>query len=326
MSENDRILVNGPLFHVGGTGAVTAALLYGGSIVLLDGFKASEFWQTVRETGSTMTSGLLGSMAPFLAKTASAADREQNGLRSTHFYPVSEDTIGLARQFGFEYFSGYGMTELPLVLVTDLNTTTVGSCGKARSGVECRLVDSNDCEVAAGEVGELVVRTDHTWSFSHGYDGMPAATAEAWRNGWYHTGDLLRQDLEGNFYFVDRRKDAIRRRGENISSHEVESAVYESPDVQEVAAFGVPGQHGEDEVMVVVVPSKGQSLDPVELFSFLRPRMGHYMLPRYIRVLQDLPRTPTDKIRKHILRDEGVTADTWDREAAGITVRRQNLD
>jgi crotonobetaine/carnitine-CoA ligase len=155
---------------------------------------------------------------------------------------------------------------------------------------------------------------------------MPAATAEAWRNGWYHTGDLLRQDEDGNFYFVDRSKDAIRRRGENISSHEVESAVHESPDVREVAAFGVPGQHGEDEVMIAVVPRQGQALDPVELFNFLRPRMGHYMLPRYIRVLQDLPRTPTDKVRKHILRDEGVTVDTWDREAAGIPVRRQSLD
>ena len=258
MSSSDRILVNAPLFHAGGTGAVTAALIYRGSIALVDAFNAADFWQTISRTGATLTSGLLGSMAPYLAKTAVTTDAGVGKLRRTHFYPVSRDTVNLAKQCDFEYFSGYGMTELPFVLVTDLNTAVLGSCGRPRSGVECRLVDEYDHSVDTGEVGELIVRTEHTWSFSHGYNGMPTETSKAWRNGWFHSGDLFRQDDDGNFYFVDRKKDAIRRRGENISSQEVESVVYEFPAIQETAVLGVPGEYGEDEVMLVVRVREGE--------------------------------------------------------------------
>lgn len=320
MSESDRIFVNAPMFHVGGTGAVTAALIHFGSVAIVDGFKANTFWSQIRDTGSTLTSGLIGSMAPYLAKNATATDRKENTLRRTHFYPVSEDTIEFARSFDFEYFSGYGMTELPMVMITDVNPTVLGSCGRPRSGVECRLVDEHDQEVATGETGELIARGDQPWSLTHGYYGMPEATAEAWRNGWFHSGDLLRQDDAGNFYFVDRKKDAIRRRGENISSQEVEAAVCAHPDVQDAAALGVPSEYGEDDVMVVV-SSKDGTVDPAQLFDFLQSRMAHFMLPRYIRIMSAMPKTPTDKIQKHILRDQGVTDDTWDRESAGIRVK-----
>ena len=172
-----------------------------------------------------------------------------------------------------------------------------------------------------GEIGEMMIRTDRPWGMNSGYYNNPEATAKAWRNGWFHTGDAFRKDPEGNFYFVDRMKDAIRRRGENISSFEVEADVGAHPAVREVAAIAVPNEMSEDEVMVVVAPVEGQKIDPVDLIEFLRPRMAHFMVPRYVRIVDELPKTPTAKVQKALLREEAVTPDTWDREAAGIRLK-----
>ena len=187
------------------------------------------------------------------------------------------------------------------------------------------MVDENDCQVAPGETGELILRTDAPWAMNHGYYKNPEATAEAWRNGWFHTGDGFRYDEDGYFYFVDRIKDAIRRRGENISSFEVESEVHAFATVLEAAAIAVPSDLGEDDVMLVVAPVAGQTIDPLELFEFLRPRMAHFMLPRYIRMVDELPKTPTQKVRKVVLKADGITADTWDREEAGVVVKRDKV-
>lgn len=324
-NSEDRIFVNGPMFHVGGTGAVYAALINRASVAVVEGFSARRFWEQIKRTKSTMTSGLLGSMAVFLAKTGEDMEDTSNPLRRTHFYPISDTTIGLTEKFSFEYFSGFGMTEMPLILVTDLNARVKGSCGKPRTGVEVRLVDENDCEVPDGEVGELIARTDYPWSFMSGYNGMPEATLNTIRNGWYHTGDLFRKDTQGNFFFVDRAKDAIRRRGENISSQEVEGVVCGYPAVKEAAAFGVPGAYGEDEVMVVVTEKQGQTVEPIELMAYLTNHLSTFMLPRYVRIKESLPKTPTDKVQKNVLRDEGVTKDTWDRDRAGIVVKKTRL-
>jgi crotonobetaine/carnitine-CoA ligase len=186
-------------------------------------------------------------------------------------------------------------------------------------------VDANDMEKPPGEVGELILRTSRPWEITAGYFRDPAATARAWRNGWFHTGDAFRTDAEGYFYFVDRMKDAIRRRGENISSFEVESEATAHPSVQEAAAIPVPSEFGEDDVMLIVAPVSGSTIDPKQLLLFMEPRMAHFMLPRYIRILDSLPKTPTNKIEKHRLRAEGVTADTWDREAHSVSVRRGAL-
>lgn len=326
MGEDDRILVNGPIFHIGGTGAVYAALIHRASIALVKEFKPSNFWRQMRETRSTLTAGLLGSIAPFLAKTAAPEDEVHNSLRRTHFYPLSDVTIEFANRFDFEFFSGFGMTELPFVLMTDVNATIRGSCGRPRSGIEARLVDSNDCEVSAGEVGELIVRTDNTWSFMSGYNAMPEATNRMIRNGWFHTGDLFRRDEQGNYYFVDRAKDVIRRRGENISSQEVESVVFKYPAVRDVAAIGVASEFGEDDVMIIIEPRDDKNIEPEILLSFLTDKMAHFMLPRYIRIVSEMEKTPTGKIRKETLREQGVTPDTWDREKFGIAVRNEKLD
>jgi crotonobetaine/carnitine-CoA ligase len=158
-----------------------------------------------------------------------------------------------------------------------------------------------------------------------GYCGNPEATAKAWANGWFHTGDAFRRDADGYFYFVDRMKDAIRRRGENISSFEVETEVCAHPDVREAAAIGVPSELSEDDVMIVVAAVPGRSIDVLALANFLMKRMPYFMVPRYIRIVAELPKTPSAKVLKANLRNEGVTSDTWDREAAGLRVRRESL-
>ena len=160
---------------------------------------------------------------------------------------------------------------------------------------------------------------------NHGYYKNPEATAKAWRNGWFHTGDAFRRDADGNFFFVDRLKDAIRRRGENISSFEVETELCAHPAIKEAAAVAVPSEFAEEEVLAAVSLVEGATLDPEELIRFLIPRMAHFAVPRFIRIVPALPKTPTQKVQKHLLRSEGITADTWDREKAGIRLRRDKL-
>ncbi|MBU3738056.1 MAG: ATP-dependent acyl-CoA ligase [Rhodoferax sp.] len=325
IGPQDRMLVNLPMFHVGGTTSIYAVLARGASFVLVDAFDSKTFWSQIRTLGCTTTAGLIGVMAEFLAKAEPSAQDADNPLRIVTLAPVSAQTVQLAERYGFDYVTGFNMTEVSVPLVADVNTRAFGSCGRPRQGVQCRLVDANDMEVPDGEPGELVLRTDLPWAITTGYHAMPEATARAWRNGWFHTGDVFRKDAAGNFYFIDRAKDAIRRRGENISSLEVEREVMAHPAVQEAAAIPVPNPDGEDDVMVVLAAKPGQAVDPAGLLHFLIPRMAHFMVPRYLRVLPALPKTPTNKIQKVELRQQGITPDTWDREQAGISVRREKL-
>jgi crotonobetaine/carnitine-CoA ligase len=171
----------------------------------------------------------------------------------------------------------------------------------------------------------LIVRSDLPWSMNAGYDGMPEATARAWRNGWFHTGDLFRRDEEGNYFFMDRIKDTVRRRGENISSFEVEAAVLSHPDVDEAIAVGVKSEIEEQEVLIAVKIKAGRTLDPRALLEFLIPKLAYFMVPRYVRMVDEIPKTETNKARKVVFRDQGVTADTWDRESAGMKLHRERL-
>jgi crotonobetaine/carnitine-CoA ligase len=325
LGPTDRLLVNLPMFHIGGVGAVYGALATGASIALFETFRTQTFWRDIRRTGATSISGLLGAMISFLLKNPPQENDADNPLRRVVLSPLSAQTVRLAERYGFDYFSGFNMTELSVPLVTDLNSKAFASCGRPRTGVECRVVDGHDIELPPHSIGELIVRSDLPWTLNGGYNGMPEATAASWRNGWFHTGDLMYRDELGNFFFVDRQKDAIRRRGENISSIEVEIEVDEHPAVAEVAAIGVSSPDGEDEVMVVVAAKTGARLDPAELVEFLVPRMAHFMVPRYVRVVTALPKTATNKIQKSQLRSDGITADTWDREKAGLRLKRQQL-
>lgn len=238
--------------------------------------------------------------------------------------PLPENAGEFARRFGVTFWTMYNMTELNLPLMSGPDPQIAGTCGRPRPGTELRIVDEFDRELPPGTVGELMVRCDSPWRLNSGYFRDPAATANAWRNGWFHTGDAMRRDEEGNYFFVDRLKDAIRRRGENISSYEVEVEILAHPSVRECAVVAVPAA-SEDDVLAVVSPVPGRSIDPAELLEFLRPRLAHFMLPRYVRTLEELPHTPTQKIEKYRLRQEGVTADTWDRDRSGIRVRRDRI-
>ncbi len=326
IGPGDRNFTALPVWHVGGVYAVLWALIHpDASVVMAESFRTSQFWDVMRRHDVT-TTGLLGAMVRFLlAQPPSPADRD-HPLTSVVIAPFDEAAPAFAQRFGVDVYTEFNMTELSVPLFAGPNPTAPGTCGRPRDGVELRLVDEHDLQVPPGAVGELILRADEPWTISHGYLNDPAATARTWRNGWFHTGDLFRRDGDGNYFFVDRTKDALRRRGENISSFEVESAIMLHPAVREATVVAAPGADGEDEVMAVVVPREGEAFDPAELLGFLQPRLAHFMLPRYVRLAADLPRTPTLKVEKHRLRAEGVTSDTWDREAAGLSVRRERLE
>ncbi len=324
VTGEDRFLVNMPMFHIGGMGLANAMLARGGSIAMMENFSTEAFWPFVARTECTAVF-LLGAMATFLLKQPPSPAERQHKVRLAFLVPLTSNHREVAERFGFDVYTIFNMTEVSTPIVSDPNPEKPGTCGKVRPGVDVRLVDGNDCEVAVGEVGEMLVRTDRPWAMNHGYYKNPEATAEAWRNGWFHTGDAFRRDADGYYYFVDRVKDAIRRRGENISSFEVEAEVIAHPNIREAAAVGVPSEYSEDDVLVAIAPVEGERVDPAELIHFLAERMPHFMVPRYLRILDDLPKTPTEKVRKHVLRGEGVTEDTWDREAVGIDIRRERL-
>ena len=322
--NDDRYLINSPMFHIGGMGPMYCMIARGASFAMVDRFDTATYWDSVRNTGCTV-GFLLGVMATFLEKQPERPDDADNPLRLVLMVPLPGNSESFAKRFGVDVHTIFNMTEISTPIISDPNPTVRGTCGKARPGVEVRLVDDNDCEVPVGKVGEMLVRTDRPWGMNSGYYKNAEATAKAWRNGWFHTGDAFIRDEDGNFFFVDRMKDAIRRRGENISSFEVEAEVTAHPDISEAAAVAVPSELAEDDVMVIVAPVAGRTIDPAEVVEFLKPRMAYFMIPRYVRVLPSLPKTPSNKVLKHELRAEGITADTWDREAHGIRIKGERF-
>jgi crotonobetaine/carnitine-CoA ligase len=321
LGTHDNYLLNMPLFHISGTRAAAGMMMIGGSFSLVTHFRTETFWDTVRETGATACV-LLGAGATFLESQPERPNDGDNPMRLVAMLPMVSDAKAWSRRFNVDLTTSYGMSELSMPIISDINPTNTESCGKLRPGYQARIVDEFDREVPEGEAGELILRTDRPWTISPGYWRMPEATATAWRNGWFHTGDRFRRDAAGQYFFVDRQKDVIRRRGENISSFEVEAELLRHPEIREAAAIAVPSPYGEDDVMVVVAAIARSTLTPAALFEHLRPRMAHFMLPRYIRFMPALPKTPSLRVQKHALRAEGVTEDSWDRETAGIVVKR----
>lgn len=320
----DRYMINLPVFHMGGAGLLNSMLLRGGSASFVESFSASRFLDQVRRTGST-TVFLLGVMGTFVLAQPKRPDDEQNPLERVFMIPMLDDPDAFGRRFGVDIHSIYNMTEICSPIISAANARPVGTCGRLRAGVEVRLVDGNDCEVADGDVGEFIVRSATPWSMNHGYYKRPEATARAWRNGWFHTGDAGRRDEEGNYYFVDRLKDAIRHRGEFVSSLELEIELCAHPDVATAAVIGVASEFAEEEIMAVIVPAGADPPDPEALVEFLVERAPHFMIPRYIRFVRELPMTPTEKVRKTVLREEAVTLGTWDRHDVGLVIRQGQL-
>jgi crotonobetaine/carnitine-CoA ligase len=311
-----------PIFHIGGAFIATVALCTGSSIAVVSYFRTEAFWDQVCELEVT-SAFLLGAMATFLLKQPPHPRDRDHRLRMVFIVPLGQSGPAFRKRFGVDVFTLFNMTEICTPLISSANPAKDSICGRPRAGVEVRLVDENDCSVGDGEVGQLILRTEAPWAMNHGYNNNPQATADAWRNGWFHTGDAFIRDSDGDYRFVDRLKDAIRRRGENISSYEIEVELLSHPSVREAAAIPVPSESSEDEVLVVLAPASGASIDPEEIIRHLLPRMARHMVPRFIRIIDELPKTPTAKVEKHILRAEGLTADTWDRER--IVIRREAI-
>lgn len=330
VGEEDRFFQALPMFHLSGIGTSYSMIVRGGSIAVRDGFSARTFWSDVKETGATV--GLvLHAMVTYLLRQEPKPDDADNPLRVAYMGPLSH-VEEFSRRFGVAVYTGFGMTEVPVPIRSALNPQNEASCGRPLDpeNYDLRVVDEHDVPVPPGAPGELIVRHKLPWVLNSGYLGMPEATEAAWRNGWFHTGDQFREGEDGNFYFLDRVKDAIRRRGENISSFEVEAEVLAHPKVQEVAAVAVPNPDvaiasNDEEVKVVVVVREGSELTPEELTEFLIPRMPSYWVPRFVEFVPELPKTPSFKVKKGDLRDLGVTDRTWDREQAGIVLRRERL-
>lgn len=318
---DDRHLLHMPVFHIGGAFIASMALCVGASVAVVERFRTDDFWPVVRRLQVT-SAFLLGAMATFLLKRQPTPDDRNHPLRHVMIVPLGASGPAFRERFGVDVYTLFNMTEISTPLMSGANPAKPGVCGRPRAGVDLRLVDANDLPVPDGTPGELVIRTDSPWTMTHGYDGRPEATAAAWRNGWFHTGDLFLRDADGDFHFVDRLKDAIRRRGENISSWEVEVEILSHPDVREAAVVAVPSVHTEDEVLAVLSPVEGRSIDPAAIAAHLEPRLAAFMIPRYFRVVDDLPKTPTAKVEKHILRTQGLTGPFWDREA-GIQERER---
>ncbi len=313
VDETDRCMICGPIFHCGSTLYVYAMLARGLSIGMMREFKTQHFWQAVRETNSTYCL-LLGVMASFLLKQPVSPDDRNHPLRRAFITPFGEDGPLFAARFGVEAWTIYNMTEIASPLVAGPGISQKGIAGTPRPWYQLRIVDENDIELPDGTAGELVIRSDRPWALMKGYYNNPKATVEAMRNGWFHTGDSFRKDENGVYFFVDRLKDIIRRRGENISSFALEAEVLFHDSVKECAAIAVPSELSEDEVLIAVTPVEGHQINAGELLEFLTGRLPRFMVPRYVRILDSLPKTSSGKIQKHILRSQGITGDTIDRD------------
>jgi crotonobetaine/carnitine-CoA ligase len=319
LTPADTYLTTTPLFHGNATFmAVYPVIIAGGRAVVRSKFSASRWIDHVRDSGVTVTN-FVGVMMDFAWKQEPRPDDLDNQLRCVYAAPTASYVEQFKARYGIEAFvDAFGLTETCAPIMSPYGVPRPqGAAGlQASDWFDIRLVDpETDREVPVGEVGELVVRPVHPWTCSNGYYNMPEKTVEAWRNLWFHTGDALRKDEDGWFYFVDRYKDALRRRGENISSYEVEQAFLAHPAVVECAVIGVPAdvEAGEDEVLAVLVVS--EQVDPAELLAWCDGKIPAFAIPRFLRQVDALPKTPSEKVRKAALREDGITMDTFDRTA-----------
>jgi crotonobetaine/carnitine-CoA ligase len=322
--HQEVVLVTQPLFHLGGQWAgVSYAMHSGGTAVIQPGFSASRFWEQVRKFGCTQTL-MLGAVANFLYRQEPRPDDRDHSLARVIMIPVIPEVADFKARFGVEVATAYGLTEGSSPIVSRYGEAVPGFCGRPRAEYEVRIVDEHDQDVPVGATGEAVIRPQQPWFTMDGYHDMPSATVAAWRNLWLHTGDAMSCDANGLYRFVDRRKDAIRRRGENVSSFEVEAEINRHPAVLESAVVAVPSEHTEDEIMAVIVLKPNETVDPADLTRFLIDRLPYFMVPRYLQFVAELAKTPTQKIQKEALRASGVNESTWDRERAGIRVTRDS--
>jgi crotonobetaine/carnitine-CoA ligase len=322
--EDDVIATALPLFH----GAAFSSMMdtMGGvrcAISLETEFRASTFLARARDKGATVIRGV-GAMAVALLKTEpSDADREHS-IERAHFFPLGtemqktfEDRFGIAMIAG-----GYGQTECNPAVHMRYDDRHRGTAGKPLPWIDLRIVDDQDNELPTGEVGEIVLRNKESHGLFSGYWRKESATLEAFRNLWHHTGDYGSVDDAGYLTFVDRKKDALRRRGENVSSIELEKAILAHPKVRQVAVHAVTSEVTEDDIKACIVLAEGAAISPQELFGFFEKSLPYYAVPRYVEVMDQLPLNAVSRVQKHLLRARGNGPGTWDFEELGLGVRR----
>ena len=320
--EGDVLFTTLPLFHTNALNAFYQAVLNGCTYVLEPKFSASGFWAAAQRHNATV-GYLLGAMASMLLAQPKTANDSTHRLRVALGGGVPPQIHGpFLERFGVPLVDGYGSTETNFVFAGGIPSDRPGTMGYLADGIEAQIVDENDSALPDGQAGELLLRAGEPFAFATGYFGMPEKTVEAWRNLWFHSGDRVVRDPDGHYRFIDRMKDSIRRRGENVSSWEVEQTIQSHPAVAACAIYPLPSELGEDEVAAAILLEPGQSLEPVDIVRHCEGQIAYFAIPRYVRILSQMPLTENGKIKKGVLRDAGVTTDTWDREAAGVTLRR----
>ena len=328
-TEGDVTITPLPLFHMNALCVgIISNILVGARVAVVPRFSVSNFWPEVERTGATIAS-ILGGMGGLLslAPDSDAAKRCFGQIHTVRGNPFTEESKKIWRErFGAKHVggNGYGLTEA--CVVTSLpggEYAAPGSSGKRIADFDVRIVDELDRELPANKAGEIVVRPLRPDIMFMGYWRRPEDTARLLRNLWFHTGDIGKFDDDGFFYFVDRKKDYLRRRGENISSFEMEAAFAAHPELAEVAVHAVPSSKGEDDVKVTAVLRPGSALTAEALFHWSVDAVPYYALPRYIEFRTSLPKNPQGRVLKYLLRDEGKTASTWDLEDTDIKVAKR---
>ena len=315
LKEDDILYTGLPLFH-GNALLLSAgfAMSRGATLALDKRFTASGFWDRIRHYNATQFNAL-GSVLQILMKQPEKPDDNDNPVRMVLSGGCPKNIWeAFEKRFDVTIWEIYGAVDGGGISSLNLGNAPMGSIGKPIGDIEWMLIDDDGNKVPTGEIGELVHKVKDKKTTSVEYFKNPEASKKKVRGGLIYSGDLFTQDEDGNLYFVDRKTDSMRRRGENISSFEVESIIEKHPSVAECAAFGVPSDLGEDDVMIWVIPKKDQQLDLEDLIRFCADNMAYFMVPRYVDVVDEIPKTETLRFKKNELKKQGVTQGTWDRE------------
>lgn len=327
MTDDDKMFICMPFFHAMGLAIQFVGCLMAGTPAhVTRRFAATTWVEDIRSSDATITFGL-GVIPEFIFRQPATENDRNHRLNRMVAVPIAEEWgHAFEERFGVKLLQGYGMTECNIPVWYDMDDPLIGGCAGPviDEYFDVSIVHpETDEHLPDGEVGEIVIRPKEPSCFMAGYFRMPERTVEAWRNLWFHSGDAGRFDEKGRLHFVDRIKDCIRRRGENISSYEIEQVLNEHPAVSESAVVGirVEGAGGEEEVKAYVV-SDGNGAPETDLLDWCVERMPRYAVPRYVEFVSELDKTPTGKLRKQDLRDAGVTEATWDRESVGYIVPR----
>ncbi len=323
LHEEDCIYNPSPLFHAQAWHAgVNLALLRGARMVLKKKFSASSHWDDIKRYGCTHSTAF-GATNSILLLADPKPDDADNPLKVILGGPASEKLYQeFEARFGAKILEFYGSTELGAPTRNKISYCKPGTCGKRHPDYAIKIVDEDGVDVGVNTPGEVLARPLKQSMMMLEYYKMPEKTVEAWGDLWFHTGDCGFFDEDGFLHFSDRKKDSLRRRGENISSFEVEKVVNSHPAVRESAVIGVQSEFGDDEVMLCLALKPGQILSPEDLIAFCEDRMAYFMVPRYVRYMDDLPKNVVLRVEKYKLREEGVTPDTWDREKNGYKLKR----